>query len=181
MSYQEVYNFEKVFETAVGSLCANIGLTMFSSQGKHVLNPDKTVSVIAPDLQRDRPRFDFDFRRGSSSGRLAIVTPGDVYDLHRQQAWTFTMTFSAITEADPAIHFSYLALLRNFLATLPYQLNADNGTAKLYLPNHHLHHPMIDQPDRHEDRRQEGFFLTHVSVSGQFSILPTAWAALSTP
>lgn len=182
MSVQDVYNFEKAIETGAANLCVSLGLTVATSQGKHVLNQDGSYSVTKLNLQRDTPRVEIIFTRGGSAGKLAIVTPGDDYVLHRQQAWIGNLDFSSVTAAKPDIHFSYVAVIRNLLATLPSQLNAVDGSGKkIFLPNHHMHHPPVDAADTHRYDPESGFFVTTSRVSFQFSILHSAWALLTTP
>ena len=182
MSVQDVYNFENVFEPACAKLLTTRGLTVFTAAGKTVLNPDGSFSIAAPDLQRDRPRVEIVFTKGSSSGKLAIVSPGDDYDLHRQQAWLGNFDFSCVTDIQTDVHFQYVAEVRNLLATLAYQMNAADGDGnKIYLPNHHMHHPCVESGEQHRYDTKSKFFVTSIRLSFQFSILPSAWALLSTP
>jgi hypothetical protein len=158
----DIYDYFTPIETAVQSV--------FAAAEVAACTP-----VDDPDFQRPRPRVEIELSPGDAQGRLRyeadrLVASGNL----RETAYSASLSIRVITEAQISQH-------RAFLARAQYQMDNIVPTigAAGTLTNHRLASAKATGGSV-SYTPQDGCYVSELTYDIDFSILPSAWAALET-
>lgn len=169
MSKATVYAFEEVFETAIGQVFVQNGITAYSILGEVQL--DGTTDLTIP-LQRKRPRVDITFTKGADRDHLHLVNDSDPYTQAVWDGYAATLQIDLVTEPNAQTHLGFLSTVRFILARLP---------SLVTLANHTLHFPVKDNGEEHFYTSGQGDYMTRSKLAFTFSVDRHTWALLSQP
>lgn len=170
----DVYDFESVFEPPIAKLFQAQGIISYVSRGR--LNDDGTING-QPDFQKDRPRVEVVFTRGSGRKRWHLPpNPQPNIPLvmqARESAWIGNLAIAALTIADGYTHAQFLATVRYVAAAIPGSVDG------LSIVNHCINGPISDLGETHQYNREQGYYLTTINYAFEFSVQNTAWALIN--
>jgi hypothetical protein len=172
MGYSAIYDFESVVETAIKAVFTAASLTCVTSQDP-------------PQLQTARPYVIAEFQLGNGEQRFVVIDPATglspvaptlpLWKYRRESAWSCTIRFSLITDADIAAHGAFRAQVRGLLGQLGLAINDST-----ILPHHYLEITREGGSGSLMAHATEGYFRTDMTYSGKISVQADAWTALVT-
>lgn len=169
---QDVYNFERAFEPAIGACFVDQGLTVYTSFGKLLEDGsvDTSPEGMVPVFQRARPHIEVSLFVGAGRGQRSILD-NQPYDESWECAWTANVRIDVVTDIAPAPHTNLVAVCRYVASRLPALVN---GTRLL---KHKLQHPIRHMGESHSEvAAEKAYWLTTLNYAFEFSVQTDAWA-----
>lgn len=149
---QQVYDFERVFETACKAVFSAAEVKAFTTQD-------------SPDFQRDRPRVEITFTPGAGHGRYVLIS-----GVQRETAWAGQYRLSVITAAEITIHSVFRSQVRSIMHGIDDFINAVEPMLR-----HKLQPFFRDGGTTPTMQAQEGVYRSDMIFDVNFSLQAYAW------
>ena len=157
--YTTLYKFEPLLSQTIEAL--------FNSDAiKSIGTPE-----AADDLQKDRPRVEVALVVGSHFGGNYVVTADGI---RRENGWSGILHLQCITAPDAALHYAYLAAVRELAARLD-RLDLTNTKVVQPTLDYHEITRLTTSGTAPDIKPEEGYYSSILSYEIIFAIRADAW------